>query len=136
MAALRNEGEILLSLVAIQNKRLVGHVVLSQAHVEHARGMTSIAWLAPLSVLPEAQHQGIGSALATSVIRCCRELYIGYVVVVGDEGFYGRFGFSRKAAKGLESRWPAHALLLAQPLARMPEIQGRLVEPRAFIGLE
>jgi len=135
VARLRATGEFVLSLVAERDGELVGHVAFSSASIESSGERTSIAWLAPLAVHPEAQHKGIGSALVTSGIRCCRRLKIGYVVLVGDEGFYHRVGFSRAAAEQLESRWPKEALLAARPLSTVPLLAGRLVEPRAFAEL-
>lgn len=79
-----------LSLVAIVGNRVVGHILFSEVQigVDHP----SLA-LAPLSVLPTYQQQGIGSAL----IRAGHEAALaqGYTsaIVLGDYGYYSRFGY-------------------------------------------
>ncbi len=48
-----------LSLVAVENGRIVGHILFTKAYVgEHV-----VLALAPLSVLPKYQRKGIGFAL-------------------------------------------------------------------------
>jgi putative acetyltransferase len=50
--------------------------------------------LAPLSVLPSYQGQGIGSELCRRGIRKIGALKYPFVVVLGNPGYYTRFGFS------------------------------------------
>lgn len=61
VAALRKGGAFVpeLSLVAQKDGRIVGHILLTKGSV----GSRDVLVLAPLSVLPENQSQGIGSAL-------------------------------------------------------------------------
>lgn len=49
--------------------------------------------LAPLSVLPEYQKQGIGTALIKEGHARARALGYGYSVVLGSEGYYSRTGY-------------------------------------------
>ena len=59
--ALRNSAAYIpeLSLVAEIDGRLVGHILFTKAEV----GGTVVLALAPLSVLPDYQRQGVGTAL-------------------------------------------------------------------------
>ena len=61
VAALRKGAAFVpeLSLVAQKDGRIVGHILLTKGSV----GGRDVLVLAPLSVLPENQRQGIGSAL-------------------------------------------------------------------------
>ncbi len=97
---LRAAGALTLSLLAGADGAAVGHIALSPAAV----GADAMGWflLGPIGVLPEQQNQGLGSALVREALRRMKEQGALGVVLVGDPGFYGRFGFA--AAPGLA--WP------------------------------
>jgi putative acetyltransferase len=58
--------------------------------------------LAPISVLPEYQRQGIGAQLIRSGLELCRRLGHEMVVLVGHPDYYPRFGFVPAKALGIE----------------------------------
>lgn len=78
-----------LSLVAVVQGLLVGHILFSKAHV----GKTTVLILAPLSVLPDFQRQGIGSALIKAGHKKAQELGYSYAFVLGSDQYYPRFGY-------------------------------------------
>jgi len=49
--------------------------------------------LGPLAVAPEHMDQGYGRALVADALAAARTAGIALVVLVGDEPYYGRFGF-------------------------------------------
>lgn len=57
--------------------------------------------LGPLAVDPELRGTGIGMALMTHTLGLAKALGHGIVVLVGDEPYYARVGFSRDAARRL-----------------------------------
>jgi len=65
--------------------------------------------LAPLAVLPERQHQGIGSALVTSGLQQCKLLKTSTVFVLGHASYYPRFGFQPTAPFGVSSEYEVRA---------------------------
>ena len=87
--AIRANGNDRVSLVAEKQGRIVGHVLFSPVGVEGSEGIG----LAPVAVLPDFQRQGIGAALVTAGIAACRELGVKFIVVLGEPGYYKRFGF-------------------------------------------
>lgn len=89
--ALRNAGQLTLSLVAIDGDTLVGHVAVSP--VTLSSGVTGWYGLGPISVWPERQGQGIGSQLMKAALAKLRQLGGTGCVLLGDPGYYGRFGF-------------------------------------------
>lgn len=97
---LRDAGALALSLVAEEELTLLGHIALSPAAIGEARQ----GWylLGPVGVLPARQRQGIGSALVREAITRLRALGAAGIVLVGDPGFYGRFGF----VAGAGPIWP------------------------------
>ncbi|MGB0631159.1 MAG: GNAT family N-acetyltransferase [Alphaproteobacteria bacterium] len=88
---LGGENDVL-SLVALDGDRLVGHVAFTICRIEGADG--AIAMLAPLAVAPAYQRRGIGSALVDEAFRRLRSGGILRVQVLGDPAYYGRFGFA------------------------------------------
>ncbi len=88
---LRNSGAYLpaLSLVAETEGLIAGHILFTRAFV----GDTAVLALAPLSVLPAYQRQGIGAALIQEGHRIAKELGYGYSVVLGSERYYPKFGY-------------------------------------------
>ena len=91
VVALRNSGAFVpeLSLVAVIDGNIAGHILFTKIQIG---GSTELA-LAPLSVRPEYQKQGVGSALIKEGHRIARELGYGYSVVLGSENYYPRSGY-------------------------------------------
>lgn len=88
---LREAGALALSLVAEDHSGLQGHLALSPAPVGHEAEDWYL--LGPVGVLPERQGQGIGSALIREALRVLTDAGARGVVLVGNPGFYARFGF-------------------------------------------
>jgi putative acetyltransferase len=97
VAALRAAGALSVSLVAEAEGAVVGHVAVSPVTISD--GTPDWYGLGPISVLPERQGDGIGSALMDAALTALRDLHAAGCVVLGDPAYYGRFGF--KAEPGL-----------------------------------
>lgn len=97
---LRADGYIVpaLSLVAVEDDAIVGHVVCSRARVEDE-------WiglgLGPIGILPAHQHRGVGSALMHAVIAAADALDYPMIVLLGEPAYYRRFGFEASTDHGL-----------------------------------
>ena len=78
-----------LSLVAEINGKLAGHIMFSKARV----GSSTVLALAPLSVRPEFQGQGVGTALMNRAHDTARKLGYEYSFVLGSELYYPRVGY-------------------------------------------
>lgn len=92
--ALRASVEPLISLVALVDERLVGHILFTPVTVEGcAKGGAALMGLGPMAVLPEYQGRGIGSRLVEEGLARCRVLGTEAVVVFGHADYYPRFGF-------------------------------------------
>ena len=89
--ALRRAGALTISLVAELDGLLVGHVALSPVSISDG----SVHWfgLGPISVLPAHQGHGVGSALMAAALDTLREQDAQGCVLLGDPGYYSRFGF-------------------------------------------
>lgn len=95
--ALRAAGALALSLVAEIDGLVVGHVAVSPVTISD--GSQHWFGLGPISVLPDKQQQGIGSALMQAAISALRAQSAQGCVLLGDPGYYRRFGF--RAVPGL-----------------------------------
>lgn len=89
---LRNARALLLSLVAEGETGIVGHIAFSPVAI----GGVYQGWvgLGPISVAPASQHEGIGAALMHEGLSQIRAAGHGGCVVLGDPGYYTRFGFA------------------------------------------
>lgn len=128
-----------LSLVAELGGQVVGHLLFSAITIKGPDHETPALALAPMSVLPEYQERGIGSALLRRGLEACRELGHKLVVVVGHEDYYPRFGFVKAGEKGLvlpfEAPPEVFMVLELQPGA-LAGVSGEIVYPREFHEVE
>lgn len=90
---LRANNALVLALVAEMNQHIVGHIAFSEVLIndEHQ------SWygLAPVSVVPKQQNQGIGAALITEGLDQLKSMSANGCVLVGEPRFYNRFRFQQ-----------------------------------------
>ena len=125
-----------LSLVAEEDGDIVGHVLLSYVELEDSE--RRLLELGPMSVAPDRQRSGIGTALVREALRRADARGEPLVLVLGHPEYYPRFGFRRASELGITP--PAHRIpdeaFMAQPLrAYDPSLRGRVVFPPAY-GIE
>jgi putative acetyltransferase len=128
---LREAGDIALSMVADEDGRLVGHVLLSKMNAP----FPSVA-LAPVSVIPTKQRSGIGSALIERAVDRARKENWAAIFVLGDPNYYERFGFSREAAKGFTSPYAGAHFMMLKLWPSLPTTTGELLHAPAFSALD
>lgn len=95
----------LLSLVALREDKLVGHILFSPAKIEGNHGIIKGMALGPMAVIPEYQRQGIGSALVKEGIQILRESGCPFIIVLGHPEYYPRFGFKPASRYKIRSQW-------------------------------
>jgi len=95
-----------LSLVAIQNDGIIGHILFSPIVIKSEKRVTSALALAPMAVHPEFQNKGVGSKLVFKGLEECRQLGHKIVVVIGHPEYYPRFGFLLARDRGLNVPFP------------------------------
>jgi putative acetyltransferase len=129
-----------LSLVAVVDDRVVGHVLLSHVDVVDDLGdHHEVLSLAPLSVSVPLQRTGIGSLLVTTALAAAEQAGEPLVVLEGHPTYYPRFGFEPASDVAIEIHLPSWAPPEAAMVKRLasydPEIRGLLVYPPAFDGV-
>jgi putative acetyltransferase len=124
-----------LSLVAIQNDEVIGHILFSPVIIQSEKRVTSALALAPMAVHPEFQNKGVGLKLVFRGLEDCRRLGHKIVVVIGHPGYYPRFGFLPARDRGLEVPFPvpdeAFMVLELVPGA-LKVAQGEIIYPIPF----
>jgi len=127
---LRADGDGVLSLVAVDGGKVVGHVLFS----EMTAPFRALA-LAPVSVVPERQRSGIGSRLIRAGLsRAEEDGWVG-VFVLGEPDYYGRFGFDAVRARGFESPYAGPYLMVRALGRELPVTTGTIGHAPAFASL-
>lgn len=78
-----------LTLIAEENEHIIGHILFTKIKVKEHTGIA----LAPLSVLPTAQKQGVGTALMNKAHKLAKNLGYEFSVVLGSEKYYPKVGY-------------------------------------------
>jgi putative acetyltransferase len=113
---LRNRGMLTISLVALYDGRVVGHIAFSPVEVKSNYSSFQAIALGPMAVVPACQRKGIGSQLVRAGLKECQHLGYEIVVLVGHPDYYPRFGFVLAGPKGIECEFevPDEAWMLLE----------------------
>ena len=103
---LRRDGDLALSLVAVEGKDVVGHAGFSRLLSPNA----SLA-LAPVAVTAGRRRRGIAFSLIEDGLERARADGWQTVIVLGDPDYYRRFGFSREVVSDKTCRYAGPALM-------------------------
>jgi putative acetyltransferase len=130
---LRAHGSVLVSLVAEFEAAIIGHVLFSRMHIDTASGPVPAVALAPVAVLREHQRNGIGQRLIMHGLDSLRVRGEQIVIVLGNPGYYRRFGFSTNQAALLEAPFPREAFMAMELVnGALVGVQGRVIYPPPF----
>lgn len=128
---LRRDGDAIISLVAIEDGRVVGHVMFSRMEAPF-----KALGLAPLAVATDKRVQGIAARLIQEGIERAQEEGWQGIFVLGDPSYYQRFGFSAQAAAGFDCRYAGPHLMLLALGNHLSSRTGRVDYAPAFSSLE
>jgi putative acetyltransferase len=128
---LRAPSDLAVSLVAVKDYMVVGHVAFSPIAVAGAND----GWfgLGPVSVVPDHHGRGIGSALIRAGLEQLRYRDAAGCVVLGNPDYYRRFGFERTDRLRYEGAPPEHFMCLVLTTNNPPS--GRVTDAQAFARL-
>ena len=110
ISALRAAGALSVSLVAEIDGKVVGHVAFSPITISD--GTPDWYGVGPISVLPEYQRQGIGTALMNEGLARLKARGAKGCALVGEPEYYKRFGFRNPPTLTLEGVPPKYFLAL------------------------
>lgn len=111
---LRHCGALVLEQVAVaENGEIVGHVAYSRvtpAAIGSGQGL-QVCCLAPVSVWPDNQRSGVGSALIEASLQALKDLGEDLVLVLGPPSYYPRFGFDPVLARKVQAPYAGDAFM-------------------------
>lgn len=124
---LRRDGDLTLSIVATRAGEIVAHLAFSPVTIDGRPGK----WLGlgPVSVLPDLQGQGIGTAIIEEGLSILRSTDIAGCILTGDPRYYRRFGFRSNGKLTYRDVPPAFIQVLR---FRHEDAVGRLAFSPAF----
>jgi len=103
--ALRDSGISFISLVAEENKEIVGHILFTPVELISDDSGLKLMGLAPMAVLPKLQKKGIGSQLVKTGKENCSAQGYDAIVVLGHAEYYPKFGFVPSVKYGIKSEY-------------------------------
>lgn len=126
-----------LSIVGELENRIVGHIILSPIQIIASdRSVQSLA-LAPVSVHPEFQGQGIGGQLIIHSHEVAKSLGYESVILLGHESYYPRFGYQQTQLFGIQLPFdvpPENAMAIELKEGSLAEVSGMVQYPASFLG--
>ncbi len=102
---LRETCNEVVSLVAVSNNKIIGYIFFSPVTIDIGGHSITGIGLAPMAVLPGFQNQGIGTMLVIEGVRRIKKTACPFIVVLGHENYYPRFGFKKASKYGLKPQW-------------------------------
>jgi putative acetyltransferase len=93
----------LLSLVAVEDDKIIGHILFTKADVIQIAESVSARILAPLAILPDSQKKDVGGQLIKKGLSQLKLSEVELVFVLGHSEYYPRFGFIPAGAQGYEA---------------------------------
>lgn len=106
-----------LSLVAEdENGIIADHILFTKLIIENGKEAFDSLALAPVSVKPEFQNQGIGGQLIREGHRIAQKLGYQSVILIGHEEYYPKFGYEKTSNFGISFPF------------EIPEVNGMAIE--------
>jgi putative acetyltransferase len=124
---LRVDGDSILSLIAVKEGDLVGHVMFSKMSAPFPA-----LSLAPVSVAPEFQRLGVGSRLIRAGLERAEHSGWKCIFVLGNPAYYTRFGFSASLAHGFSSPYAGTHFMARDLGSGIQILSGELEHAPAF----
>lgn len=97
---LRRDNAVFIERVAELDGVIAGYICYSEVRAAPTVDGTLLG-LGPLAVAPDRQSRGVGAALVNHTLGVCREHDARLIAVLGDPGYYARFGFEPAARRGM-----------------------------------
>ena len=135
--ALREKEEGVISLVATEEGRVIGHIMFSPVTIDGVSDKLFYG-LAPMAVSPCFQNKGIGSQLVEAGLKVCKEQKVASVFVLGHPKYYPRFGFIPTTQYGIKSEYDVPSdvfMVLELQAGSLSKVNGTLKYSEVFGGV-
>jgi putative acetyltransferase len=94
-----------LSLVAVDDGKIVGHILFTPVTIDGVTHQPAEMGLAPMAVLPDLQRRGIGGALVREGLAILKAEGCPLVIVLGHPEYYPKFGFLPASSFDISCQW-------------------------------
>jgi len=125
-----------MSIIAENRGELVGHILLTKVNIIGNEGeVFPSLTLAPISVLPNFQQQGIGSDLIYNAHHVARDMGFGSVILLGHASYYPRFGYKKCTDFNIQLPFdspPENCMVIELIEDALKGVSGRVEYPPAF----
>ena len=128
IAQLAQDGDGLASLVAHNDREILGHIQFFKIWVD---GADIACGLGPVSAHPDVQKRGIGSGLIRFGLTLMEGAGRTHCFLLGHKDYYPRFGFSSDLAANFSAPWSGPSFM-AIALSDDGPSSGELTYPAAF----
>lgn len=125
----------IISLVAEDEGQVIAHIMFSEIDIVDKEITHKAIALAPMSVSPSHQKQGVGKMLITFGINRCKELGYPLIIVLGHVNYYPKFGFVPAYPLGFTSIFNVTSnawMVLELTEGKAREINGEVIYHSAF----
>ncbi|HEY1613190.1 MAG TPA: N-acetyltransferase [Rhizomicrobium sp.] len=129
--ALRSDGDLVFSVVAVLGGSIVGHAAFSRMNAPF-----KALGLGPVGIVTERQGQGVGTALILAGLTRAAAANWRCIFVLGGVDYYARFGFACDAAAGFRCHYAGPHFMALALNGPLPVATGEVAYPRAFEALE
>jgi putative acetyltransferase len=116
---LRKANKLILSLVAVDGDKVVGHIAFSPMNLA-SQGDRMLAGLGPMAVAKSRQKQGIGAQLIQAGENRLKELGYDAIFVLGHKEYYPKFGYKPSLSNfGIKSKYEVEDVyFMVKPLSQ------------------
>lgn len=124
-----------LSLVAIIDEEVIGHILLSKIKIQNEKNSYSTLALAPISVLPIYQNVGVGARLINAAHQIAKEAGYQSIILIGHKHYYPRFGYQPTENFDITFPFPVpreNGMAIELTEGALTHVKGVVVYPRAF----
>ena len=124
-----------LELIAINNQDIIGHGLLSEACIKEGDTEVVGLVLAPLSVHPDFQSQGIGGKLIIELEKHAAKSAYPFISILGDPNYYSKFGYTKASDFQIKAPFdvPEEAFLIKElTTGSLKNVTGILNYSKAF----
>ncbi len=124
-----------LSIVAEEDGIIVGHILLFPIFIKDGSKKHPSLALAPMSVLPSHQKQGIGTKLVNAGFKAAQTAGFKSVIVLGHPEYYSRFGFVPASDFGItppDKTWKKSFFAKELVPGALAKVKGEAIYPKEF----